>query len=165
MKKIICILMIFSFILNFSACSNDKDDEVSFIEHDCDGLILTLPYDYIESSDDRYSFYYSNANSICIGSREAKKDISDAGIVLENLTQYTATIIHSIDPSIQTNEYNNGYCFEWTKNINDTDYSYLGFTIDSGDAYYLIQFATLKSEYENLRETFLSYIDNIKIGA
>ncbi len=164
MKKIIYVFIVFSILLSLPACSNDKGNEVSFTEHNCEELTITLPSDYIETPNDKYTFCYSTANSICIGSREGKASIQASGIVIEDLPQYTATVIHSIDPSIATNEYNNGYYFEWTKSINDTDYSYLGYTIDSENAYYLIQFATLTSEYPDMRDTLLSYIDNIKIG-
>ncbi len=152
--------------LTLCACSSASDDSSatqtpSPIVHTYDNFNITLGSDYIESNQSQYTFFYSSTDSICIGEKENKSDIAASGITINNLSEYATLVMSNTGITSQAVTYGNGLYYEWDKNVNGTDYSYIAYVTDAGDSYWLIQFASLKEMYTELKDYYLSCFDSI----
>lgn len=168
----IMVLLSISFIM--AGCSSSKDKNET---NQPDGqtseprqfetgeAVITLSSDFTENPQDKYTFQYSSPEALCIGQKELKTDIANAGYVLSSLAEYAGVVMQNVGINSECYEHGQSLYFEWDKNINDTNYSYIGFVTETDDAYWLIQFAALKESYSELRNDFFTYYDSFKVNS
>jgi len=129
-------------------------------------LNITLPADYIQQDNEKYTFYYSNANSICLGNKEPIDDLEASGITAGTIDDYVNIIKEKseIDTPTETVEGNEeARVFTWNNTFNDNEYTYLGYVCKTTDAYWLIQFACLAKDYNELKPQFMNYLSTVEI--
>lgn len=152
--------------LTLCACSSGSDapkatQTPSPLTHTFDNLNITLNSDFIESNQEQYTFFFSSSDSICIGQKENKSELNSAGITVNSLSEYASLIMGNTGITSEPVTYGQGLYYEWEKNVNGTDYSYIAYVIDTGDSYWVIQFASLKELYNGLKDYYLSCFDSI----
>lgn len=152
--------------LTICACSSGSDAPEATLTpspatHTFDNLCITLNSDYIESNQEQYTFFFSSADSICIGQKENKSDISSTGITVNSLSEYASLIMGNTGINSEPVTHGQGLYYEWEKNVNETAYSYIAYVIDTGDSYWVIQFASLTELYNGLKDYYLSCFDSI----
>ncbi len=162
------VILILCFMI--SACSSKGTgkpgqgaDKTSMKQYKAGGATITLPSDFNETSQDKYTFQYSSPNALCIGQKELKTDIAAAGINVSSLADYAGIVMQNVGIDSEYTEYGQSLYFEWDKDINDTYYSYIGFVTETDDAYWLIQFASLKESYSEQKNDFFTYYDSFNI--
>ena len=158
------LLVISTFSLLGCGSSDDKPKEkiIEAKTFTSDDLSITLTNEFVESTQETYQFYYSSGSAICIGVKEAKDTISNVNPDIHSLQEYAEVSMMRSDISADFTQYNDHtLVYEWENNINDTDYSYIAYITETEDAYWMIQFATLSEQYENVKADFASYFDSI----
>lgn len=156
-------------ITSFSGCkdtgsnnSESASDNLETKQISCEDLTMNLTSDYIEESKDTYNFYYTNSTSICIGIRETFDKLKDNGIEPASIDDYAKIVLEKSGITADINNYNdNTRTFSWKKNINDKEYTYLGFITKSSEAYWLIQYACLTDSFKDLESKFYEYYDSV----
>lgn len=152
--------------LTLCACSSGSNapkatQTPSPIIHTFDNFNITLSSDFTESNQTQYTFFYSSSDSICIGEKENKSDLAATGITVNSLSEYAGLIMSNTGITSEPVSYGQGLYYEWEKNVNGTDYSYIAYVIDTGDSYWVIQFASLKETYAGFKDYYLSCFDSI----
>lgn len=127
------------------------------------GAAITLTTDFVKNEQDKYTFQYSSPSSLCIGQKELKTDIASTGVSVSSPADYAKVVMQNIGIDSEYYEHGQALYFEWDKYINDTYYSYIGFVTETDDSYWMVQFATLKESYSELRNDFFKYYDSFTI--
>lgn len=152
--------------LTLCACSSGSDEPKatqtpSPLTHTFENLNITLNSDFTESNQEQYTFFFSSSDSICIGQKENKSELNSTGITVNRLSEYASLIMGNTGITSEPVTYGQGLYYEWEKNVNGTDYSYIAYVIDTGDSYWVIQFASLKELYSGFKDYYLSCFDSI----
>lgn len=173
--RIFSAALVASIMLSFTACgssnTNKKDSNTQAEVNDDnktythEGLSITLPDTFKKSEQDTYTFYYTSDTAICLGLKESKESINTANLSVASLDDYAGIIMNKSGITSELTNYNDkAKYFTWDKKVNETDYSYIGFVTETDDAFWLIQFASLKDSFENSKNDFFKYFDSIKIN-
>lgn len=172
--KVVSAALAAAIVLSCTACgsadpkSNEKNTQsnvsTSTKAFTTNGVSITLPDSFKESTQEPYSFYYTSNNAICLGLKESKEEINAAQITIETLDDYAKTVMDNSGITSDITYYSeNAKYFIWDKTVSKTEYSYIGFVTQTDNAYWLIQFASLKDEFENSKDDFFNYFDTIKL--
>ena len=155
--KILAICLIACLML--TACGGTKTKLYS-----CEGLTIEVPANYKEVTGEaaqQYTFALSNNKTTVMGLREEKAILEALGMDL-TLEEYASVIQSSNNKQMSVSTYNNQIIMEFDSYVDGKPYTYLASVYESEDAFWLIQFASLKSDHEKYRGDFFSQLLSVK---
>ena len=135
-------------------------------EYSCQELTMTVPGYMSDESDDKafadFTFALDSYKIAIFGLKEAKADFK--GTTITDLKSYTDLLIvgNDLECTAQTREGKNYRYFYYTADNSGTTYGYVCATYEAADAYWLVQVAAEKDNYDVAE--FLEILDTVVLN-
>ena len=162
MKKMLRILAVLSLVcILVSGCFAVGDKEYT-----CQELTMTVPGYMSDESDDSayegFTFALDSYKIAIFGIKEAKSDFE--GTTVKDLAGYTDLVIlaNELDCKAQTREGKDYRYFSYEAKNGDTTYGYVCAAYEADDAYWLVQVAAEKDNFD--KDEFLAILDTVVFG-
>ncbi len=157
MKKIIALLLAVAMLLGLCACGT-KPKEFAVKE-----MKITLTDAFKERDLEGYDKSFDSSKAAVFVLREDKSQLG--GLTL-TLKEY-ADLVHSSNVNRNPGEVKEEegiFCFEYDNKNEDTGtvYHYYTAMFESGQAFWIVQFATRQDDWAKLRPEILSYAKSVK---
>ncbi len=169
MKKIMQLILLVCMTITLVAC------ETKTKEFTKEGVTVTLPTSFKERKADNALVYYLSRKAMFMANRNKKQDYpplcqyNDAQGYADKLRndEYLQYNKKPADYSL-VEKGNDGTEFAWLyydNTVNKIEYSYMLVVKVAGDNVYIMNFASLKKDFEKLSSDFMEYAKSIKVAA
>lgn len=158
MKKLlrfIPLLLIVVFV--FSACAEQTET------HKVDGLNITLPDDFKSHNDlnDEQDAVFVSGNAFVAVLSESFNQLGvDNGFTEEDYAELVC-LTNEVKTTVQSRD--GHYYFVYNSTVDGDDFRYLAVIFKGPDSFYMVQFCTFASDFENALDTFWGYADTVVI--
>ena len=122
------------------------------------GLSITLTDSFKKTTVEGYTIGYEATNVMLLGLKE-----NDSTLKGYTLDQYAKLVI-SNNSTLQdkTVKHEDGLtCFEFESAVDGVTYSYFATVYQNGNDYWLLQFASKKTQYSRMRPEFVKYAKTV----
>ena len=168
MKKIMQLMLLVCMTITLVAC------ETKTIEFTKEGVTITLPTSFKERKADNALVYYISRNAMFMANKNLISDYPPTcqydypegyanGLRNDEYLQYNGK---PTDYSV-SEKGNDGKDFAWLyydNTVNNVEYSYM-LVVKITDKYvYIMNFASLKKDFEKLSSDFMEYAKTIKVA-
>ena len=169
MKKILLLIALIFIALSLTAC-NTKTKEISE-----NGITVTLPTSFKKSKADNAQVYYVSRNAMFMGNKFPKTDYPStirysAGdhqafadhLRNDNLLEYNGEIA---DYSYleESNDGSNFAYLYYDNTVNNVEYTYMLVVKVAENNFFVMNFASLKKDFEKYKDDFMEYAKTIKV--
>lgn len=160
MKKLTCLLLAALMVLSMAACGAPKEKQFT-----ADEMRLTLAGNFKESKADGYTAAFESPSIVVLVLRENKSAIRalmGGDITMERYEQCVIDANASRgNVQMKTEGGVRFFEYDFKSPQNNNIYSYFNITKESGQAFWLVQFFCLQSQYQKYKPDFLKYAAGI----
>lgn len=159
---LVCLMLIMSV---FAACGENTSEK----EYTKNGLTITLPENAKEMDDSYgYSAAYQIGNTIVIAAMEESLDmLSSLGLdetsTVEDYAKLVAEVNGYSADDVTTITGTDIPMFEYSSTVSDVEYKYIGSCYKGTDSFWFINFGTVASNYDSVKEDFERWAASVKI--
>lgn len=155
MKKFVPVMALLLAILAFCGCSVEPKTLTD------KGMSITLPGNFRVSEAEGYDVCFERNDCVVFALREAHDAADGFGDL--TLKEYTELVLEANDLTEQMTETAKYNYFEFEKTVDGSDepYSYLACCFRADEAFWLVQFSCMKSDYAKYRSEMLSWADTV----
>ncbi len=167
MKKALCAVMALALVFLFCACGTGKVYEAAAKDFSVEGMTITLTWRFSEENAEGYT--------ACYDSKEAavfllKEDFSMlAGLEDYTLAEYAEAVRKSNEQrspeQVTQKEGLLTFEYEFYDEAQSVTYHYLAVVYKATDAFWLVQFASPASLYEEYEPYFLTWAKSVTFTA
>lgn len=153
--RLIPILLIVVFV--FSACAEQTET------HKVDGLSITLPNDFKsnnELNDEQDAVFVSGNALVTVLSESFNQLGVDDSFTEEDYAELVC-LANEVKTTVQSRD--GRYYFVYDSTVDGDDFRYLAVIFKGPDSFYMVQFCTFASDFENALDTFWGYADTVVI--
>ncbi len=156
-KRIFAVMLACVMVFMCTACGAPAADK-AITEGD---LNITLTEDFTKSSYEGYDFVYESKKILFMGVCETQQEFNEVGMNIGTVDEYAKLCIeaHGTDMTVSSAD-SYKYC-EYEEKVEGQDYSYYAAFYNHGTSYWVLTFATLKSDYENQKPTIEKFASSV----
>lgn len=161
MKKILCCLLVVSFLFSLTACGG-----VSAKEFTSNGMTITLTSAFKEISVEGYTVCYDSKDVAVFVLKESFSVQEGFGdLSVDDYAKLVHTANASKNPSAVTKEGDLTVMeYDFLNQQENQTYSYYSAMFKGPDAFWLIQFACKEDLYEDKKDTFIEWAKTAKFA-
>lgn len=162
MKKLLSLILAMTLLLAFTSCATAQPKEFS-----SSGITLTLTNAFKENTQAGYTVCYDSAKAAVFILKESFS--IQAGIENMTLDEYAELVRQSNaskSPSaIETQDGFRTMEYDFLNETENQTYSYYCTMFKGPDAFWLVQFACKKGDYDSYKETFLEWAKTVSFDS
>jgi sRNA-binding regulator protein Hfq len=162
MKKIVFAVLALFLFFGLTGCSLFAPKEKTFTSN---GITITLNTDFKETDTDKFSVYLLSKDVAFMANKEAISTYTNIGVnSLHDYIESVLTANNFSDYTIQESTGGNDYVYSnYTSTVDGTEYKYLLVCMEGESNYYIMNFGTVKSDYDNLEQKLFDFADTISV--
>ena len=134
------------------------------VTYSIEGLIITLPGDFIQEELQGQTAYFESNEAIAVILKEEFTTFEAIGISTDmSLVEYAELLMELYGHEGDIYELEGLIFFEYEATITGTDFSYFATVFRGDDAYWMVQFACLSDDYDELCEEFVEWALTVEV--
>lgn len=163
MKKVfLTMLAVCMLIVSLAGCSFEPEKKFEFEKY---GFSITLTDEFVEDDYVEFKIYLKSQKIIFLANYETKQTLSSSGVVCNTAKDYADMLIlnSNLTSTAVVDSENNWVKFEYSATVDDSDFTYFAYVMQSGDRFWSCQFCVETKNAENLKEKIEKYAKSIVI--
>ena len=161
MKKVLAVLIAAVMVLSLAGCELFPKEKPFSV----DEMLITLTDAFAEAEFEGYTKAFDSRKAAVFVLREDKALLNGVELSLAEYAELTKAANANRGPGeIKTEDGLTYFEYESYGSDEQTIYSYFTTMFESKDAFWLVQFTGLRSEYEKLRPEFVKYAQSVTFG-
>ena len=161
MKKLISLMLAVLFILSLAACGDSAKNSETPKLFVCEELRITLNMDFVDAQSDSYDALFHSDGADILVMREGKDGFDD-DMTFERYAELIKNAnqnydIDKLEHSGDLSYYEYTYTVEGDENV----YKCMTAVMESKEAFWLVQFYCLDSDYDSYKDSFIAWAGTI----
>lgn len=128
------------------------------------GMTITLTSDFTEKDLVNQTAYYTSETVIVTALKEEKSLFEEANINIDTLTEYAELVIENNNANSTVTEENGATYFIYEAEANGKEFKYYASVFKTDDAFWLVQFACEKDDFDSNKTQFAEYASSVKFS-
>lgn len=165
--RILSFVLSLTMIFTLCACGKKTDDPAKAVTKEFTssaGFKITLPEDYTEKTDvSTVTCYFEGKDGVVTALKEEKSVLQTAAEEELTLEKYAELVLkaNNLDTAAAADNEGNTF-FTYEKTVDGNEFFYYGVVKESDDAFWLFNFACLKSARAQFEPVFPTWAASIK---
>ena len=152
-KAILLITLALSLLL--CSCGILEEKEKTFT---VEGMSITLTNRFHKTKQEGFTVAFDSSKIAIFALKEVFGDKLNADTTL---AEYAELVVSANSLDVEPKEENGLTCFTFENDASGTSYTYLAVVYKADDAFWLLQFATKSSDFDEKKDTLVSYAKTV----
>lgn len=158
----LAVALLFAFAVSMGGCALSAPQEKEFSK---DGMTITLTNQFAEKEYITQTVMYESRDSIVTALKESFSALEEAGLGSDITPEEYAELViaNNMLENCEIQEKEGLTCFQYDRTVDGKAFSYLATIHKAPDAFWLIQFGCLETDFPEKESQFIEWAKTVKV--